>query len=184
MTIETDNRASPSRSENGDCDALFVQWLEAKKVEGKLIFHWGTGRHHLVGRRNHERGDPNEVIAMTASRAEHDEYVNFIMENPEAANHYKVMFGDAHTLSARMLPAFDIAGLFGLGEFGGGRPEHVRLDDRKLTEMFLSRISAEGRLVFSGNHPGAAEIIKDFVWKRRIAVDEEYESLVVCRRNW
>ena len=203
---------------NSPCDLHLVQYLELKGYEQKLIFHFGTGEHHLVGKRNHERGDPNEIIAVTASREEYEAYVDFIIDNPRAANYYKVFFADIYTLSARMLPKFDIVTLFHLCEYydqqrydrkpaidnDGGlsagetaeretrvNSAYARLDDVKVLEMFLSKLNPGGNILFftkSGaydrHNSKAGAIVKDFIYRKRMIVEDEYESLLICGRPW
>lgn len=193
------------------CDSQFVQWLERNNVEGKLIFHFGTGEHHLVGRKNHERGNPNEIIAITASREEHRAYIDFVIEEPIAANFYKVLFADIYTLSRRMLPNFDIVTLFHLCEYYDawpyerttadgkkGQPDgmalnssYARLNDKKVLELFLSRLAPQGKILFftkSGAYIDAdrkaEKLVNDFIYRKRVIVEEEYEALLVCRRPW
>ena len=207
------------------CDLHFVQWLESKKIEGKVIFHFGTGEHHLVGKNNHDRGNPNEIMGIAASRKEHGAYIDFIVDNPGAANYYRVLFGDIYTLSPRMLPKFDIVTLFHLCEYydktghgtgdwekgkGDGEPgtgargagiagepeirlnsAYARLNDRKLLELFLSRLNQGGKILFfkqSGaygrDNTKAADLVNDFVYRKRMVIDEEYETLLVCLRPW
>jgi SAM-dependent methyltransferase len=133
-----------------------VEYLEKKKVEGKAIFHFGTGEHHLVGKNNHERGNPNEILAITACRQEYEVYMDYIIEEPEAANSYKVMFGDIYTLSRRMMPSFDIVILFHLCEYydenAAGNAQfnsaYARLNDHSLLELFLSLLNPGGQIVF------------------------------------
>ena len=33
------------------CDVHFNEWVEANKLTGKMIYHFGTGTHHVVGLR-------------------------------------------------------------------------------------------------------------------------------------
>jgi SAM-dependent methyltransferase len=148
--------------ESCPCDLHFVEYLEKRGVEGKSIFHFGTGEHHLVGMRNHERGNPNEVFAITASRQEYRVYIDFIIDNPQAANYYKVMFADIYTLSPSLLPSFDIVTLFHLCEYydenaeGSARfnPAYARTNDHGLLGLFLSRLNPGGQVVFFKNSGG------------------------------
>ena len=145
-------------------DRDFVAYLTSRSIKGKLIFHFGTGEHHLVGKHNHERGNPNEIFAITASREEYRAYVDFVINNPVAANSYKALFGDIYTLSPRMLPDFDIVTLFHLGECYDQQiddaddqtdPQGVRLnsaysrlDDATLLDLFLHKLSPGGKILF------------------------------------
>jgi hypothetical protein len=179
------------------CDLDFVQYLGSKKVKDKLIFHFGTGEHHLVGKANHERGNLNEIIGITASKEECTAYIDFAIKNPVAANYYKVWFADIYTLSARMLPSFDIVTLFHLGEsydFQAAydiesyrfNSAYARLNDVTLLEMFLSRLTPGGKIIFyTGSYAfeepfKAAEIVNEFVHNGRMVVEEDYKNLRIC----
>jgi hypothetical protein len=193
------------RVQDCPCDLHFVQYLEAKKLEGKSIFHFGTGEHHLVGKNNHERGNPNEILGITASGQEHQAYIDFIINNPVVANYYKVLFGDIYTLSPRSLPPFDIVTLFHFAEFyddqlfeGTGTFElnlnrlnskYARLNDTTLLELFLSGLNPGGKILFYRLSDAfvdkpykAAKIIDDFVSQGKMFLEEEYKSLLVYGR--
>lgn len=185
-------------SDQCPCDLHFVQYLEMKKIAGKVIFHFGTGAHHLVGKNNFIRGNPNEIIGITASyqpstarSGEHESYIEFVVNNPVAANYYKVIFGDIYTLSPRMLPTFDIVTLFHLCEFyDEAKSAYARLNDRKLLELFLSKLSPQGLIIFYTKSAGyvdkgckAAALINKFVSNKLINIEEEYETLLICRKR-
>jgi hypothetical protein len=188
------------------CDLHFVEYLVSKNIEGKLIFHFGTGNHHIVGKTNHQRGNPNEIIATTLCKQESDSYIDFVIRNPVAANFYKVLFADIYTLSARMLPSFDLVTLFHLAEGYDQPPNYdgtyisnaapgtrlnsayARLNDVTLLELFLQKLTPAGKLFF---YPGsdafrepyqAGKIISDFIRERKMVVEEQYKSLLICRR--
>lgn len=185
------------------CDLHFSQYLERKKISGKVIFHFGTGEHHLIGRSNHERGNPNEILAVTLSRGEHDAYIDFIVTAPIAANYYRVLFGDIYTFSARMLPKFDIATLFHLCEYyddreyrddqdyaefeASGDPHlnsaYARLDDAGVVELFRSKLNPGGKLVFfkgSALWDEPSKIVETFIAEGKLIAEDEYETLLIC----
>src|SRR2546423_11084118 len=70
------------------CDMHFVEYLQAEAVQDKVIFHFGTGAHHILGKMNLEAAVPNEILAITASREEYDSYIEFIIAHPLAAKTY------------------------------------------------------------------------------------------------
>ena len=198
MKLYYNRHAYPLDLERCPCDLHFVQYLESRKLEGKTIFHFGTGDHHLVGRDNHERGNPNEILAITASyqpdtgrSGEHESYIDFIVNNPAAANYYKVLFADVYTLSPRTLPNFDVVTLFHLCEFyNEEKSGYSRLDDRKLLEMFLSKLNAGGKVLFYTKSAGyvdkgreAAALVDDFISQGKLSIEDEYETLLICRRG-
>jgi hypothetical protein len=180
-------------------DLYFTQFLRDRSLSGKVIFHFGTGVHHLVGRDNHEHGNPNEIMGITVSKGEYDAYIDFIIDNPIAANYYKVLFADIYTLSDRIIPAFDIVTLFHLGEsyddfgyspkLGLGKPEqdksrlnsaYARLDDLGVLRLFVSKLNPGGLIVFS-IEPKGGYLANDFVAQGNLTIIENYKTLVVCQ---
>src|SRR5262249_483779 len=160
------------------------QYIESRKLRNKVIFHFGTGEHHFLGKINHECGNPNEIIGITACKEEHDAYVDFIVNNPAAANYYKVLYADIYTLSPRVLPMFDIVTLFHLCEYyDEQKSAYARLDDIGLLEMFISKLNPGGRLLFFKGSDGflkrdrkAARIFDDFIEKRKIFLEDKHET--------
>src|SRR5207247_2722015 len=84
------------------CDVHFNDWVEAKGLAGKTIYHFGTGTHHVVGLRQAELG--NSVFAITASKEEYETYVALVTENARVAKAYLAYFGDIYLTNARLLP--------------------------------------------------------------------------------
>jgi len=184
--------------EDHPCDLHFTQYLKDNKIEGKLIFHFGTGEHHLVGKDNYERGNPNEILGITVSKEEYEAYINFIVDNPKAANGYKVLYADIYTLSYKMLANFDIVTLFHLGDcydeqtysekLGLGTPTldtarlnsaYAPLDDLGALKLFISKLNPEGKILFNTQSDGFGE--HDFIRDGNLAVAERYGNLLVCQ---
>jgi len=165
------------------CDLHFVDYLNETAALHKTIFHFGTGEHHLVGKNNFEAGAPNEILAITASRGEHDAYVDFIIENPVAAKSYTVLFGDIYTLSPRLLPEFDLVTLFHLCEYYDERTAaYAELDDASLLALFLGRLRPDGNLFFykrSSHFSRCRALLERMVEEGRLVHVGDYKSLVV-----
>lgn len=168
------------------CDVHFVEYLRERGIRDRLIFHFGSGEHHVLGRMNAEQGGPNEILAVTASPREHQAYVDFIIDDPAAAKRYKVMFVDIYTLTPRMLPRFDLVTLFHLGEFHDAqKSSYAPLDDRSLLRLFLSRLSDDGRVfLYSGSFAAAKArpIVEELVSRNEMVFEGEYKSLQIYRR--
>lgn len=131
------------------CDQHFAEFLEHEAGSGKLVFHFGTGSHHLVGRAVHRLGR-NEVLGVTASIQEHAAYAKLVLAQPELARHYKVLFVDIYMMTGQSLPTLDIAALFHLGEF---TPKDRPGDpDAALLETVLGNVRPGGLLAF---YPGS-----------------------------
>ena len=165
------------------CDVHFLEYLSANGVKDKLIFHFGTGEHHILGKTKLETGEPNEILAITASRHEYEKYIEFIVDNPSAARTYKVIFGDVYTLTPRMLPAFDLVTLFHLCEFyDEERSAYAQLDDSSLLDLFLSKLNPGGKIFFyqeSSHFTRARAIIESFVAQGKLLLVDVYKTLLV-----
>src|SRR6476620_475332 len=169
------------------CDIELVEYLKKNSIENQVIFHFGTGSHHIVGLENQKLSKPNEVIGITASVREHQAYVNFSLKERGLMKYYKVIFGDIYTLSDRCLPLLDMVTLFHLCEFY--LPEEatfVHHDDESLLELFLDKLNFGGKLFFftkSSAWEKASSIVQSFEKKGRIEKVEEYKSLLVYSKK-
>lgn len=165
------------------CDVHFLEYLHANDIKDKLIFHFGTGEHHILGKTNFETGGPNEILAITCSPHEYDKYIGFIVDNPPAARTYKVIFGDVYTLTPRIIPAFDLVTLFHLCEFyNQERSAYAQLDDSSLLDLFVSKLNPGGRIFFyqqSSDFTRAQAIIESFVEQRKLILVDAYKTLLV-----
>jgi hypothetical protein len=167
------------------CDVHFLEYLAQHGVADKAIFHFGTGAHHVVGLENAKAARPNHVLGVTASREEYDAYVDLVIADPRLAVTYKAMFVDIYTLDSRTLPDFDLVTLFHLGEFyGADQARYAPLDDRGLLAMFIAKLAPGGRICFyrgSNGWAASTPIVEAFVAEGKLAVEEEFLSLLVCR---
>jgi hypothetical protein len=176
----------PLRPEDCACDIHFVEYLRREVIHDKVIFHFGTGAHHLVGKTNLDIEPPNEILAITASPEEYQRYVEFVIANPRAAKTYKVLFGDVYTLSPRILPWFDVVTLFHLCEFYEETTStYADLNDSSLLALFLSRLRPGGRILFysrSSHFSQCRTIIDEFVAAGLLVQVDEHETLIVYGR--
>lgn len=166
------------------CDIDLCGYLDERKVRGASIFHFGSGGHHLLGRHNHDRRLDNEIWAITISPPEHKRYLHDILRSRSLGRHYRVLFGDIYDLSAAALPAFDLVTLFHLCEFTPSDGRRRRLDDAGLLELFRSKLTVGGRMLFYEGSVGygrAAPLIGRAVAERRLTLDERYQNLIVYR---
>lgn len=167
------------------CDVDFCDFIEEKGIRDKVIFHFGTGEHHVVARRNIDLQPPNQVVAVTASEGEYSAYVKYIIDNPHAGNYYKVLFLDIYTLSERILPQFDVVSLFHLCEFFNEQsPRYAPLDDRGLIDLFISRLHPHGRILFYRGSMAAEKmlpIVNEYADAGKLVFAEAYKTLLVYR---
>ena len=186
----------PLKADVCPCDVHFQSFLEEYELRDKVIFHFGTGGHHLLGRKNCELGTANQILGVTASRQEYASYIDLITEKPEIASGYKVLFTDIYTLDSRLLPEFDLVTLFHLCEFYDPTSGYAVLDDAALVDLFLDRSSTDGKLLFYKGSLGprgaisdepsgfalAVPIIDERVQRGELVKIEDYKSLAVYGR--
>jgi hypothetical protein len=186
VRLNVSEDAWPLRVDLCPCDTDFLAWLKARRIAGKSVFHFGTGAHHIVGVENAKLKRPNQVLGVTASRGEYDAYVDLVTANPSVAISYKAMFLDIYTLDARGLPDFDVVTLFHLCEFHDPvRSAYAPLDDRKLVDLFLGKLRAQGRLCFylgSNGRDAMLRLVDTFIAKGKLAIAERVGGLLMCAK--
>lgn len=165
------------------CDLQLVELLRTRGIGGRTIFHFGTGAHHYVGLQNRTLASPNQILGITASAREHQAYVDLAIAHRDLGKTYKVWFADIYTLTAALLPSFDIVTLFHLCEYT--MPDDaafVHHDDESLLRLFVSKLAPGGFVCFytgsyrwSSAQPIVERLERDGVIHR---VDA-YESLVM-----
>jgi hypothetical protein len=169
------------------CDVHFNDWTDAQKIRGKLIYHFGTGTHHVVGIKQAEKG--NGVYAITASIEEYEAYVKLVTENAKVAKNYLAYFGDIYLTNARLLPDFDVVTMFHLCEFffpNTASAEYGGMTDRQVLDLFTQKTRAGGHVLF---YPGSAawdqarEVIAQ--WDKESPVERvgEFKRLLVYRKR-
>lgn len=168
------------------CDVHFVDYLKARSIKGRAIFHFGTGEHHILALENAKLRRPNLVFGVTASKQEYNSYIDLIVSQPKVANSYKAMFVDIYTLEPQLLPEFDVVTLFHLGEFYDEvRQRYAPLDDRKLLALMVRKLKPGGRVCFYRGSNGwtkSEPIVEAFLKAGKLAKPETYKSLLICRR--
>jgi len=168
------------------CDIHFVEWLEAEKVSGKTIYHFGTGGHHHLGLSNMKRGTPNDIFGITASPKEFDDFVKLAIEHAELSRHYQVLFGDIYLLNPRLTPAIDIATVFHLCEFRTEKQDaYGALTDRQVAETLIDMLPVGAPLLFySGSFAYwlADPIAKALATEGRLSHAATYKTLEIYRK--
>jgi hypothetical protein len=169
------------------CDVHFNEWVQGRGLAGKTIYHFGTGNHHVVGRRQAELG--NVVFAITASKEEYDAYIALVTENPRVAKSYLVYFGDIYLADPRLFPDFDVVTMFHLCEFAQpntASTEYGGLTDRALLDMMTAKLRPGGHILFyrDSNGGGATQtMLPD--WQREQPVErlDDFKTLQVYRKR-
>jgi hypothetical protein len=168
------------------CDVHFNQWVETRRLTGQTIYHLGTGTHHVVGQRQAELG--NNVFAITASREEHEAYVLLAIANAALAKRYLVYFGDVYLVNARLLPDFDLATLFHLGEFlcdNTASREYGGVTDRGVLDIVTDKTRPGGHIVLypgSNGWPVMQPLVAAWEKEKPVVRAEEFKTLLVYRK--
>ena len=171
------------------CDIHFNQWIEANRVTGKTIYHFGTGTHHIVGLTQAANGSDNVVLGITASIVEYEAYIRLVNERPQLMKGYLAYFGDIYLTNPRFLPEFDVVTMFHLCEFfypNTDSAEYGGLTDRTVLDLFTDKTRAGGHILFymrSMAFHKAQPIIAE--WEKQKPVDRvgEFKTLLVYRKK-
>jgi hypothetical protein len=165
------------------CDLEFIDYVKESNIESKAIFHFGTGVHHIVGQENHKLDVPNHIIGITAAAPEHQAYIKLVLQNPELAKYYKIIFADIYTFTAHSLPNLDVVNLFHLCEFYLPGNSHItHQTDESLLQLFIDKLNPDGKIIFysgSSAWESTQAIIKSFEELGKIKKIDEYKSLLI-----
>jgi hypothetical protein len=170
------------------CDIHFNDWIDAEKLTGKTIYHFGTGKHHVVGLRQATNGSGNVVFGITASPEEYDAYIKLATEQPQVTKSYLCYFSDIYLANPRLLPDLDIVALFHLGEFiheTTTSPEYGGVDDLALTRLLLERTRRGGHLlIFTGSfaHVKAEAVAAELERAGEVTFVGVFKTLKVYRK--
>ncbi len=167
------------------CDLHLVQYLQEKQVKDASIFHFGTGNHHIVGLEAAKAN--NAVLGITASPQEYDDYVELLIKNPRLGHTYKAYFGDIYQLDPRLLPEFDYAALFHVGEFRTpDNDSYGALTDLEMTLLMADKLKPGGEVLFytgSFAYDKAQGVAAELVKVRPFAPAPDYKTLKIFRKQ-
>jgi hypothetical protein len=171
------------------CDVHFNEWIAAQNLTSKIIYHFGTGTHHVVGIGQAENGSGNKVLAVTASKGEYDAYVDLVTKDAAVARAYVAYFGDIYLTDCTLLPDFDIVTMFHLCEFtypNTDSTDYGGLTDRGLLDVMTGKLRPGGyALFYTGSiaFDRAEQVIAD--WAKGSAVERvgEFKTLLVYRKR-
>jgi len=163
------------------CDQHFLDWLEYKNLSEKVIFHMGTGLHHLIGK-TLSKSDKNFLIfAITAAPTEYKEYMQTIMDDPKVGWRYKAIFGDIYQLDKRQYNKLDIVNLFHLCEFTNEvRTQGFGHTDKDIIKMFLDSLTKKGYILTYVNSFGfnkTNDLFNELENENLIQHVEDYKTL-------
>ena len=172
------------------CDVHFNHWVKEKKLKNKLIYHFGTGLHHVLGIEQATNKSGNCVFAITASKEEYDSYVELAATRAEISKSYLTYFGDIYLSNPKLMPDFDVVTLFHLCEFffpNTASKEYGGLTDAKLLDMFTAKTKPGGYILFytrSKDFDKAEPIIKKWEKKnKKVKRIGEFKTLLVFQKK-
>jgi len=180
-TLNTYNR-SWKLTKGVECDIHLADYLTERNAKNKIVFHFGTGAHHKLGK----MATNNIVLGITASAEEYNIYMKEIKNDPSLAKRYKVLFGDIYLLNPELLPQFDIVSLFHLCEYSRGDSDYGQMTDLELLRMFVNKLTPNGLLCFfvgSNHYREANKLVSEFINDGSIKMLETYKSIVICEKN-
>jgi hypothetical protein len=171
------------------CDKHINEWIAKQKIKNKLIFHFGTGTHHLVGIRQATNKSGNAVFAITASKEEYDSYVELATSRPKVSKSYLAYFGDIYLTNPKLLPDFDVVTMVHLCEFFSANTAskaYGGVTDEKLLDLFTAKTKPGGYLLFYKGSMGwwrAEGVIAQWAKKSPVRRVGEFKTLLIYRKN-
>lgn len=171
------------------CDVHFNDWVDEQKLAGKTIYHFGTGTHHIVGKRQAENGSGNLVFGITASIEEYEAYIKLVSGDPRVAKNYLAYFGDIYLSNPRLLPDFDVVTLLHLCEFffpNTASAEYGGVTDLRLAQMMTDKTRRGGHILFytrSMAFDKAKGVIAEWETTRPVRRVGEFKTLLVYRKD-
>lgn len=171
------------------CDVHFNDWVAKQRLRNKLIYHFGTGTHHVIGIKQAASKAGNTIFAITASKGEYDTYIELSTKQPQVARNYLAYFGDIYLTNPRLLPDFDVVTMFHLCEFvypNTTSKSYGGVDDAKLLDMFTAKTRPGGYILFytrSMAFDRARPIIERWAKKGRVRRVGEFKTLLVFRKK-
>jgi hypothetical protein len=173
------------------CDSHFNDWVAKNKIKNKLIYHFGTGTHHLIGIKQATNKSGNAVFAITASKEEYETYIQLSTENAKVSKAYVAYFGDIYLTNPKILPDFDVVTMFHLCEFffpNTASKAYGGMTDEKLLDLFTAKTKKGGHILFymgSMAWNKALPLVQKWEKEKRGTVKRvgEFKTLLVFRKT-
>lgn len=170
------------------CDVHFNHWVEAEGLKDKLIYHFGTGTHHVIGAEQATNGSGNRVFAITASIEEYEAYIELCTERSAVSKNYLAYFGDIYLTNAGLLPEFDVVTMFHLCEFffpNTASAEYGGMTDLEVLELFTDKLKVGGQILFytkSIKFDRAEDVIAQWEKSRKVERVGMFKTLLVYKK--
>lgn len=171
------------------CDVHVNDWIADQGLGNKLIYHFGTGTHHVIGVEQARNKKNNKVFAITASIEEYQSYIKLVSENSDVAKSYLAYFGDIYLTDPELLPEFDIVTMLHLCEFffpNTASAEYGGLTDRTLLDIFTDKTRKGGYILFYTRSIGfdkAKPVIAAWEKEKPVTRVGEFKTLLIYRKS-
>lgn len=171
------------------CDVHVNEWIADQKLTNKLVYHFGTGTHHVVGKEQATNGSGNAVFGITASIEEYEAYIKLVSEQSKVAKNYVAYFGDIYLTNPKLLPDFDVVTMVHLCEFffpNTASAEYGGFDDRQLLDLFTDKTRPGGHILFytrSIAWQKAQPIVAEWEKSKGVTRLKDFETLAVFRKG-
>jgi hypothetical protein len=171
------------------CDVQFNDWMKEQGLKDKIVYHFGTGTHHVIGIDQATNGSGNVVFAITASIEEYEAYIKLVSENAKVSKNYLAYFGDIYLSNARLLPDFDVVTMFHLCEFffpNTASKEYGGFTDRQMLDLYTDKTRSGGYVLFYMGSMGWDKT-RDMLpaWEKAKGMQKvgEFKRLLVYRKT-
>ena len=171
------------------CDSHFNDWVAKNKIKNKLIYHFGTGTHHLIGVKQATNKSNNVVFAITASKEEYEAFIELSTERAKVTKNYLAYFGDIYLTNPKLLPDFDVVTMFHLCEFffpNTASKEYGGMTDRKVLDLFTDKTRKGGHILFYTRSMGAEKtkaILPKWEKEKPVKRVGEFKTLLVYKKG-
>lgn len=171
------------------CDVHFNEWVEEQGLKNKILYHFGTGTHHVIGIEQSTNGSGNVTFAITASIEEYEAYVKLVAEKAQVSKNYLAYFGDIYLSNERLLPEFDVVTMFHLCEFffpNTASKEYGGYTDHQMLDLFTDKTRKGGYVLFYMASMGWEKTQAILpVWEKAKGMEKvgEFKKLLVYRKK-
>ena len=170
------------------CDVHVNDWIEDQNIRNKVIFHFGSGTHHVIGEAQASNGRGNVVFSITASIEEYEAYIKLVADKAGISKHYLAYFGDIYLSNAKLLPEFDIVTMVHISEFlfpNTASPEYGGYDDLGVLNLFTDKMRVGGQMLFytkSIGYEKAKPVIAQWEKSRKVERVGEFKTLLISKK--
>ena len=167
------------------CDAHFNDWVKQKKLRNKLIYHFGTGNHHVVGLKQATNKSNNAVFAITASKEEYASYIELAINRPSLEELSRLFWRHLPHQSRNCCRTSTSSRCSISANSSMTNKAYGGVDDAKLLDMLTAKTRLGGHILFftgSFAFPSADKIIAKWEKNGRVKRVGAFKTLLVFRK--